>query len=153
MDTISNGFTIKPNSPTHLAFTVQPSDAAPGALIAPPIEVTVRDAYDNTVPNAGSVTLAIGSNPAGGTLSGTKTKSASTGVATFANLSINNAGTGYTLVATLGNLPSATSAPFNIGSGNPPTQLAFTAQPSNTASGAAIAPPVQVLAKTPRAIQ
>jgi probable HAF family extracellular repeat protein len=138
----SNAFIIKAAPPTHLAFTVQPSDAAPGAIIAPPIEVTVRDAYDNPVKNAGSVQMTIGSNPGGGTLLGTTLKGTSTGVATFANLRINNAGTGYTLVATLGNLPSVTSAPFNIGT--TPAQLAFTVQPSTTAAGATITPAVQV---------
>lgn len=141
----SNGFIVKAAPPTHLAFTVQPSNTAPGAHIAPPVQVMVRDAYDNLVKNAGSVTLAIGSNPGGGTLSGTLTKSAASGTATFSNLAINNAGVGYTLVATLGILPSATSAAFNIGS--IPPQLAFTMQPSNTAAGQAIAPAVQVTAR------
>ena len=111
----SNGFLVVPNFPTHLAFTVQPSTTAPGAVITPSVQVTVRDAYDNPVPITGSVTVAIGSNPGGGTLSGTLAKSAAaTGVAIFDDLSINNAGAGYTLVATLGTLPSATSAPFDI---------------------------------------
>ena len=41
--------------------------------------------------------MAIGTNPGGGTLSGTTTVAAVAGVATFSNLSINKAGTGYTL--------------------------------------------------------
>jgi alpha-tubulin suppressor-like RCC1 family protein len=141
----SNGFLVVPNSPTHLAFTVQPSTTAPGAQITPAVEVTVRDAYDNTVPNAGSVTMAIGSNPGGGTLSGTLSESAATGVATFADLRINNPGAGYTLVATLGILPSATSAPFDIPGAA--THLAFTVQPSNTAAGSMITPAVEVIAQ------
>ena len=46
------------------------------------------------------MTLSLGNNPGGGTLSGTLTVAAVNGVATFNNLSINAAGSGYTLVAT-----------------------------------------------------
>ena len=46
-----------------------------------------------------AVTIAIGSNPGGGTLSGTLTVNAVNGVATFSNLAINNGGNGYTLTA------------------------------------------------------
>ena len=49
--------------------------------------------------DSSSVTLAIGTNPGSGTLSGTVTVAAVNGVATFSNLSINKAGTGYTLTA------------------------------------------------------
>jgi hypothetical protein len=44
--------------------------------------------------------IAIGANPVGGTLSGTTTVAAVAGTATFANLSIDKAGAGYTLAAT-----------------------------------------------------
>ena len=43
--------------------------------------------------------MAIGTNPSSGTLAGTLTVNAVAGVATFANLSINAAGSGYTLGA------------------------------------------------------
>ena len=46
------------------------------------------------------MTLAIGTNPERGTLSGTLTSAAVAGVATFAGISINKPGTGYTLKAT-----------------------------------------------------
>ena len=60
------------------------------------------DRYNNLVTsdNTDQVTIAIGANPGGGTLSGTTTATVSGGVATFSNLSINQPGTGYTLVAT-----------------------------------------------------
>jgi hypothetical protein len=50
----------------------------------------------------------------GGTLSGTKTVAAVAGVAIFATLGIDQAGTGYTLVATATGLTAATSAAFDI---------------------------------------
>ena len=76
-----------------------PSSPA-GVAISPAVQVSVQDAFGNTVTSSGaSITVAIGTNPGGGTLSGTATVSASSGVATFSNLSIDKTGTGYTLTA------------------------------------------------------
>src|SRR5204863_338595 len=98
-----------------LVFTVQPSNAVAGAAITPAVQVTVQDAQGNTVTTATtSITLAIGTNPASGTLAGTKTVAAVNGVASFANLSINNSGTGYTLIASATGLTYATSSAFNV---------------------------------------
>jgi hypothetical protein len=62
----------------------------------------------------GPIAITLGANPGGATLSGTLTVTATNGVATFTKLSINQSGTGYTLVATAAGLTQATSAPFNI---------------------------------------
>src|SRR5205807_1063690 len=59
-------------------------------------------------------------------------------------LSIDKAGTGYTLTAT--GAGSTTSAAFNITAGTA-TQLVFSVQPSTTTAGAAITPAVQVTAQ------
>ncbi len=56
----------------------------------------------------------LGTNPWGGTLSGINGKTAVAGVATFDNLSIDQAGTGYDLVASSDFVAGATSASFNI---------------------------------------
>jgi len=102
-------------APAALDFSVQPTDASAGGNIAPPVRVRVLDAKGNLVSTATtSVTLAIGNNPAGGTLNGTTTQLAAVGVAVFSGLSINIAGTGYTLIATATGLVPATSAAFNI---------------------------------------
>src|SRR5439155_14194483 len=86
----------------------------------------------------GNVTVAIGTNPGTGTLGGTLTHAAVGGVATFANLSIDKVGTGYTLTAT--GAGSATSAAFNNTAGTA-TQLTITTPPSATGqSGVAITP-------------
>src|SRR5439155_17112965 len=91
----------------------------------------------------GTVTVALGANPGGGTLSGTTSVAAVNGVATFANLSINKVGTGFTLSATATGVTSATSGGFNITAGTA-SQLVFSVQPSNTTAGAAITPAVQI---------
>jgi hypothetical protein len=86
---------------TQLAFIVQPASAVAGATIAPSVQVEARDASGTRVTTfTGDVTLAISTNPGGGTLSGTTTVAAVNGVATFPDLSINNPGTGYRLQAT-----------------------------------------------------
>jgi hypothetical protein len=103
--------------PHHLAFTIQPTNTSAGVPL-PPVQVTVKDAFDNPVSGNSSpaipVTMAIGNNPAAGTLTGTLTNNTVDGVATFSNLRISGAGNGYTLVATAAGLGSATSQAFNI---------------------------------------
>ncbi|HEY6225048.1 MAG TPA: hypothetical protein VIW26_14780, partial [Gemmatimonadales bacterium] len=143
----SSAFSILPGAATQLAFTGQPSATGAGAVITPAVEVTALDAGGNVATGfAGNITMAIGTNPAGGTLSGTLVIPATAGVATFSDLSINKLGTGYTLKATSTGLTTATSAPFNIVAGAA-TKLVFSVQPSNTAAGAAITPAVKVTAQ------
>jgi len=107
------------NPPPHLVFTVQPKTTLPMMTITPPVQVSVVDASGNVVSGfTGTVTIAIGHNGGTllpGTLSGSKTMTAVNGVATFADLSIDQLGNGYTLVVTAGGVTGAESAPFNIG--------------------------------------
>jgi hypothetical protein len=115
---------------TKLAFGQQPTTTTSMLTISPQVTVRVLDAANalvttSTVP----VTLALGNNPPGGTLSGTLTKSAVNGVATFPDLSVAKAGTGYTLRASGPGLTSASSATFVIIRG-PASRLRFVAQPT-----------------------
>ena len=111
--------TVTPATASALAFTVQPTSTTAGAAISPAVRVEVRDPLGNRVASATSaITLAIGTNPAGGTLLGTKTVAAVAGVATFSDLTIDLTGTGYTLRATSGSLTAATSTPFDISGGS-----------------------------------
>jgi concanavalin A-like lectin/glucanase superfamily protein len=103
------------SSELALAFTVEPASTAAGANITPAVEVTAFDAEGNTATTfTGNVTLTIGTNPSGGTLSGTRTVAAQAGVARFANLRIDRSGTGYTLIATSAGLTTVTSSAFNV---------------------------------------
>jgi alpha-tubulin suppressor-like RCC1 family protein len=80
-----------------------------------PVEVSIQDASGRTAESVTMlVTIALGANPGGGTLSGTRTVNAVNGVATFTDLSIDEPGTGYTLVASAGALPDVTSGTFDI---------------------------------------
>src|SRR5205823_1840043 len=141
----SAAFNITAGTATQLVFTVEPSTTAAGAVITPAVQVTAQDAQGNTATGfTGNVTVAIGTNPGGGTRSGARRVAAVEGVARFANLAIDKVGTGYTLTAT--GAGSATSAAFNITAGTA-TALVFSVQPTNTVAGATITPAVQLTAQ------
>jgi hypothetical protein len=144
----SNAFNILASTANHLSFFVQPTDATAGASIAPAIQVEVQDTFGNRLTSASdSITLGIGNNPGGGTLSGTTTVNASNGLATFSGLSIDKAGAGYTLTASAAGPLSGTSSTFAINAGTA-AKLGFVGQPTDTAAGDAttnaIFPDVQV---------
>jgi Tol biopolymer transport system component len=137
-------FAIAPAAPARVSFKVQPSDEPAGVAISPVVAVAIEDAFGNTVTSATSaVTVAINDNPGGGILSGTTTLNAVNGVATFSNLSIQKASTGYTLWASSGSLAGARSAPFAIAPAAPAT-VSFVVPPSSTDVAQPIAPAVQV---------
>ncbi len=140
----SLSFDVTAGAAHHLAFSVQPSNTVAVAAITPAVRVEVQDQSDNLVTGATtSITVAIAINPGGGSLSGTDTRAAVAGVATFSGLSIDKAGVGYTLGATASGLVGDTSSSFNITVGAA-VRLAFFVQPTNATGGATIAPPVQV---------
>src|SRR5207244_3601212 len=140
-------FNITAGSATQLVFTGQPTTTVAGASITPAVQVTARDGQGNTATGfTGNITVAIGANPGGGTLAGTATVAAVSGVATFSGLSIDKAGTGDTLVASSSGLTDPTSTAFNLTAGSA-TQMALTRPPSTTAAGASITPAVQVTAR------
>jgi hypothetical protein len=99
-----------------LRFVAQPGDAwDSGAPFASQPSVEVVDAGGNRVAtDADTVSLSIGTNPSGGTLSGTTTLPTTGGIAAFTDLSVNRSGTGYTLVASATGRSAATSAPFTV---------------------------------------
>jgi hypothetical protein len=139
-------FSITPAAAAKLSFTVQPVNTAAGSAITPAVKVTALDQFDNVATSfTGNVSVDIGTNANSGTLSGTASLAAAAGVATFATLSIDSAGTGYTLTATAASLTDGTSSTFNIVPGTA-TRVVFTAQPSNATAGAGIAPAVKVTA-------
>src|SRR5437773_555636 len=145
----SSGFTITPGATTQLVFGTEPGTTVANHQISPAVKVRALDAFGNVATGfTGAVTVALGSNAGGSTLSGTTAVAAAGGVATFFDLSVNKTGTGYTLTASASGVTSVTSTPFDIIPGTA-NQLAFTVQPSNTVAGAAISPAVQVTALDP----
>ena len=114
-DTSDAAFTIV-GSAQKLAFTAQPEGPyQAGQEINAIPELTVQDAQGTTVTSSSaSITISIGTNPGGGTLSGTSTRLAVSGVVSFPGLSINKTGVGYTLHAASAGLAAADSNAFNI---------------------------------------
>jgi hypothetical protein len=140
---ISNSFDAF-GSAANLAFITQPVGSSAGGVM-PAVRVAVQDAQGNIVANSTqSVTVAIGTNPASGTLGGTLTVSAVNGIATFSNLSVSVAASGYTLTAAGGSLTTGTSSAFTVTAVGPASKLIFSAQPSNVVAGASIGPAIKV---------
>lgn len=108
---------------TKLGFLNGGGVVAVGTLLS--IEVAIEDSLGTTVQGArDSVTLILGANPGGATLTGPVTLAAIDGIASFLVLSPDRAGTGYAFVATSGTLASPTSAPFTVVQAS--TSLVFT---------------------------
>ena len=103
-----------------LTFLTQPANAATGTHIFPAVQVQALDNNNQPLPFI-PVTIGLGTNPGTGSLSGTLTQTTSQqgidpspfGIATFPDLAIDTAGTGYTLVTSV-NQVTATSKPFSI---------------------------------------
>jgi hypothetical protein len=116
---VSSSFDVSAAIPvaTTFAFTTQPSGATTGVAFTTQPVISAVDANGNVDTSYnGTITLAItsGTGASGANIEGTVTVTAVNGVATFSGLSIDTAGTGYTLTATGGTLTSATSASFDV---------------------------------------
>jgi len=132
---------------SQLVFLTQPSTSLAGNPMVPPVVVEARDAQGALVPTfIGNVTVALSNNPGGASLSGTTTVPAVGGVASFADLSLDKVGSGYTLAASASGLTGVTSSGFTVGSGAA-THLVFSVQPVTTPSASAITPAVVVVAQ------
>jgi hypothetical protein len=128
--------TVAPDAAAALAFTTQPSNTGANALITPAVVVEIRDQFGNRVNSSANVVMAIGANPASGGLFGTLTQAAVGGVATFSTLAINNAGTGYTLVAGSSGAADAISSAFNVTPPVPSASLStVSANPTSFTAG------------------
>lgn len=104
--------------PAKLAFLVQPTNAVAGFSLTPAVQVAVQDSFGTTVPTfVGQVAIALAANPDTAVLAGTLLVNAVAGVATFANLSVDKADTGYTLGAAAASLIGAVSNRFTITAG------------------------------------
>jgi hypothetical protein len=125
-------------APTQLVFTTQPSNAMAGSAIAPEVQVAVKDQLGEVVTSS-SASVTVTLQPSGVTLGGTTTVNAVNGVASFTDLSVTKAGTGYTLVATSGGLTQATSTPFGVTNAPAATIQAVAGNNQTATAGSAVA--------------
>jgi hypothetical protein len=115
------GASVVAGPAAQLSFANAPAHAAAGMVLSPAVLVHVTDSFGNVVTQATNpVTVALASNPSGGTLSGAAVVPAVGGAATFSSLQVNQSGTGYVLQASSAGLASASSAPFVVGLGSGP---------------------------------
>jgi hypothetical protein len=145
---VSNPFTMSAvGAASKLGFGVQPTTVVAGASINPAMTVRVLDANGALVTSSNQqVTLSIEStSPTGGTITGTTSQNASSGIATFNNIQLTKSGTGYKLLATGtgSSLTTATSSSFDVTTGVA-NKLGFVQQPLHTVLGNTLAPAVTV---------
>jgi hypothetical protein len=112
----SSRFNVSSGPAVKLAFTTQPAGAVAGFAFNEQPVVAITDIYGNPVNSTASVSLAItlGTGTSGAVLSGTATENATDGEAYYSDLAINEAGVGYTLMATTSGLPPVNSTPFDV---------------------------------------
>ena len=98
--------------------------------------VEAEDRFGNVDPGfTGSITVTVAANPNSATLGGTQSQSAGAGVATFAGLTLDKAGTGSSLLVSSSGLTAATTGAIQVNAGAA-TQLVVTTQPpSSVAAG------------------
>jgi len=114
-----------------LAYLRQPGNSAAGAVIAPPVTVQLLDNFNNPVPTAG-IMVALELVPVNTRISRRTVIPAqptnASGVATFASLTVEQAGS-YTFMASAAGTASAASNPFVISAGAPATITATAGTP------------------------
>jgi hypothetical protein len=142
----SVAFNVTAVSAARLSFSVQPANTLAGATLTPAAQVSVLDGTGKVMTSStASITVALtsGTGTAGARLLGATTVSAVNGVATFATLRVDSAGSGYTLTASASGLSGATSSLFKVSAASA-VRLGYAIQPRSTAAGAVIAPAVRV---------
>ena len=146
----SSDILLAPGSPARLSITTQPSvGAQSGVVLTSQPVIQLRDTPGNAVPQAGrTITAAIASGPAGGTLGGTTSVITSgSGVGTFTNLAITGPSGAYTIQFTSTGLVSVTSGSITLGAGAPTTIAANSATTQGGTAGSAAGAPPSVIVK------
>lgn len=129
---------------SQLAYLTQPSDLVAGTTMSPAVRVAVQDS-DGHVVTSSSAPVSLAVTTAGVSLGGTTTVAAAQGIASFGDLTVTKAGTGYTLLATAGTLRSATSSAFSVFSAAAATIAAVAGDGQTAPAGTAVATPPSVL--------
>lgn len=133
----------------RLVFMTEPSDVTAGRPINPVLRVAVQDADGVIVSDSGmevSLALVDGANEA--TLLGARSARSERGVATFTELRIERAASGYRLRASAAGTTSVTSGEFSVHPAEA-AGLAFTAMPDAGEGQALLAPPPVIEVRDP----
>src|SRR4051812_46243234 len=132
-------------SAIKVAFSSQPTSVTAGEKMSPIAvgALNVKNVVATGATPSVTIGLVAGAGSAGAVLAGTLIRDAVAGVATFDDLSVAKAGSGFKLVATSAGLVLATSDAFTVTPGTP-TTLSVKTQPANATSGASVSPSVEV---------
>jgi hypothetical protein len=116
--------------PVRLEVESQPTAAAPGTVVTPPLRVAIVDANGNLVESStAAVTLSLADGPQFGEVGGTLTVNAVDGIARFDDLSFSRPGS-YTLTAASEGLTAVTAHAIAV-SGTPmAASFIFTSPPA-----------------------
>jgi len=134
LTTRSASFTVTVGPPAEIAFQVQPVGSLKGTPFSTQPVVVVLDAGGNIV-TASPLTVSVAKASGPGTLSGSASQVAASGVSTYNDLSFDTAGT-YRLsaqAASGGQLFTASSNPFVMTTDGDFNQIFFQAQPQSGA--------------------
>ncbi len=129
--------------PIGVTLQITPAPAKLLIMNQPPTVVTVGDNFGLVVEAVdshgivdtnfnGLVSMTLAANPVHGTLGGVVTVRAVNGIATVSGLTLNKAGAGFTLKASCGSVPAATTRVFTVTTA---TRLVILTQLSNVAAG------------------
>jgi hypothetical protein len=128
-------FDVAAGPPAALVFLSQPASVQAGAPIGP-LTLELRDAHGNRTAATDELLVGIATAPASATLGGTRRVSAAAGRAVFSDLTLDRAGTGYTLSATAAGLPPAVTGAFDV-TAAAAARLSITALPASLEADAA----------------
>ncbi len=119
--------TVSAGAVPHLAIFAQPGPVLTGGVFE--VTVDAENSQDMTETNfTGYVTLALAANPTGATLGGNLTLPAIDGQVTFYGLTLNVAGSGYSILATASGFAAASTPAITVVD-PPAARLVVTAQP------------------------
>lgn len=125
-------FDVAATIPTRLVIEVEPTTVEAGVVMAPSVQVSLRNNANTLITGATNpVTLSIANNVNGATLGGTLTQNPSGGLVTFPGITLDRTGTGYTLAVAAAGLVPDTSVAFNVIPG-PATTLIISTQPPDS---------------------
>lgn len=144
---MSRQFAVIGGAPTRLEMVLQPPTGTAGAALTPAPSIKVFDSFNNGVAGIRVAVTLNGGSFAVGTVAELRT--GDDGVASFADLKINTAKTGYTLTFNTfvsGN-PSVTSAAFEVKPDYNGAVMTVLPQPGTTTAGNTISGPPTVTVK------
>jgi hypothetical protein len=132
----TNAFMVAAAPATQLALTVAP----PGAVVAGNrfgLVVAAEDPFGNVDPSfAGNVAAALGNNPADSVLGGTLSEPVHQGVATFADLTLDQVAAGATLTLSSDHVTGVSTSAITVGPAAAAQLVVTNEPPARIAAGA-----------------